>query len=77
MPRERGLQLEVADGIREGRLAAHGGYHLAQINAVNAKDFSSEAKTWEAMKSQLDGIAGTLTGGIVKQFPQKFDEPTV
>lgn len=58
-------------------LAAHGGYHMAQINAVNAKDFSSEAKTWEAMKNQVYGIADTLTEGLVKQFPQKFGEPTV
>jgi hypothetical protein len=42
-------------------LAAHGGYHMAQINAVNAKDFSSEAKTWEAMKNQVYGIAAWLS----------------
>ncbi|MFB3887695.1 MAG: hypothetical protein ACE144_20945 [Thermodesulfobacteriota bacterium] len=58
-------------------LAAHGGYHMAQINAIHAKDFSSEAKTWEAMKDQVYGIADTLTEGIVKQFPQRFGEPTV
>lgn len=56
-------------------LAAHAGYHMAQIEAVNAKDFSSEAKTWEAMKNQVYVIADTLADGIVKQFPQKFGEP--
>jgi hypothetical protein len=49
---------------------------MAQIDAINAKDFPSEAKTWEAMKTQVDGIADTLAEGIVKQFPQKFGEPT-
>ncbi len=57
-------------------LAAHGGFHMADIEAINAKDFSSEAKTWEAMKKQVDGIADTLAEGIVKQFPQKFGEPS-
>jgi hypothetical protein len=37
-------------------LAAHGGYHMAEVDAINVKDFSSEAKTWEAMKTQVDGI---------------------
>ncbi len=58
-------------------LAAHGGFHMAQIEAINAKDFSSEAKTWEAMKNQVYVIADTLADGIVKQFPQKFGEPMV
>ena len=58
-------------------LAAHGGYHMARVDAINAKDFSSEAKTWEAMKTQVYGIADTLAEGIVKQFPKKFGEPTV
>jgi hypothetical protein len=58
-------------------LAAHAGYHMAEIDAINAKDFPSEAKTWGAMKAQVDGIADTLTEGLVKQFPQKFGEPAV
>ncbi len=58
-------------------LAAHGGFHMAQIDQINAKDFSAEAKTWEAMKNQVNGIADTLTDGIVKQFPQKFGQPSV
>ncbi len=53
-------------------LIAHVGYHMAQINAINGKDFSSEAETWEAMKNQVYTIADTLAEGIVKQFPQKF-----
>ena len=55
-------------------LAAHAGYHMAQIEAVNAKDFPAEAKTWEAMKNQVYTIADTLADGIVKQFPDKFRE---
>ncbi len=57
-------------------LAAHGGYHMTEIDQLSKKDFSSEAKTWEAMQKQVEGIADTLTEGIVKQFPQKFGEPT-
>ncbi len=56
-------------------LAAHGGFHMADIEAINAKDFSSEAKTWEAMKNQVYSIADTLADGIVKQFAQKFGVP--
>ncbi len=53
-------------------LAAHGGYHMAQINEINAKNFSAEAKTWEAVRNQVYQIADVLANGIVKQFPQKF-----
>lgn len=53
-------------------LTAHVGYHMAQIHAIHAKDFTSEAQTWEAMKNQIYVIADTLSEGIVKQFPQKF-----
>ncbi len=58
-------------------LAAHGGYHMAQINEINAKNFSAEAKTWEAMQNQVYQIADVLADGIVKQFPQKFGEGMV
>ena len=47
------------------------GYHMAQINAINAKAFPAEAETWEAMKNQVYAIADTLVKGIVKQFFQK------
>ncbi len=53
-------------------LIAHGGHHLAQIDAVSAKDFSSEAKTWDTMRAHVYVIAGVLADGIVKQFPKKF-----
>lgn len=53
-------------------LMAHGGHHIAQIDAVTAKNFSSEATTWEAMKKHIYTIADALAGGIVKQFPKKF-----
>ncbi len=55
-------------------LAAHGGYHMAQIGQINTKDFSAEAKTWTAMKKQVNEIADVLANGIIKQFPQKFGE---
>ena len=53
-------------------LAAHAGFHMQQIDAINTKDFASEAKVWEAMKDQVYEIADTLADGIVKQFPHKF-----
>ena len=53
-------------------LVAHGGHHIAQIDAVVAKDYGTEATVWENMKKHIYTIADALTGGIEKQFPQKF-----
>jgi hypothetical protein len=53
-------------------LFAHVGHHIAQINAVEDKDYATEAKTWDAMKSHMYVIADVLADGIVKQFPKKF-----
>jgi len=53
-------------------LIAHGGHHIAQIDAIAVKDFASEAKTWDAMKKHVNVIADVLADGIVKQFPGKF-----
>ncbi len=53
-------------------LVAHVGHHVAQIEALAAKDYAADAQTWEAMKKQVYGIADVLADGIVKQFPVKF-----
>ncbi len=53
-------------------LMAHGGHHVAQIDAINAKNYASEAQTWDAMKKNVYVIADALADGIVKQFPKKF-----
>jgi hypothetical protein len=53
-------------------LMAHGAHHIAQIDQVNMKDFSAEAKTWDDMKRHIYVIADALAGGIVMQFPKKF-----
>jgi len=53
-------------------LLAHGGHHIAQIDAVIAKDYGAEATTWDAMKKHIYTIADALAGGIEKQFPKKF-----
>jgi hypothetical protein len=53
-------------------LLAHGGHHIAQINALNEKNYSSEAQIWEPMKAHMYVIADALGKGIVKQFPKKF-----
>ena len=44
---------------------------MAQIDAVNGKDFSSEAKIWDGMKTHIYTIADVLANGIVKQFGSK------
>jgi hypothetical protein len=53
-------------------LFAHGGHHIAQINALNEKNYSSEAQIWEPMKNHMYMIADALGKGLVKQFPKKF-----
>jgi hypothetical protein len=53
-------------------LVAHGGHHMAQIDAVAAKDYGTEATVWENMKKHIYTIADALAGGIEKQFPKKF-----
>lgn len=53
-------------------LVAHGGHHIAQIDAVVAKDYGAEAMVWENMKKHIYTIADALAGGIEKQFPKKF-----
>ena len=53
------------------------GFHMAQLGQINAKNFSAEAKTWEGMKNQINQVADFLADGIIKQFPQKFEEGSV
>jgi len=53
-------------------LFAHGGHHVAQINALNDKNYSSEAQISLLMKNHMHMIADALGKGIVKQFPAKF-----
>lgn len=52
-------------------LLAHGGHHVAQINAIQQKDFATEAKVWNEMKMHIYVIADVLANGIVKQFGTK------
>lgn len=53
-------------------LFAHGGHHMAQIDAFAAKDYVAEARVWSAMNEHMLMIADALGRGIVKQFPTKF-----
>jgi hypothetical protein len=59
-------------GTMLSALAAHGGHHLAQIDAIQAKDFAGEARIWEEMKKHIYVIADVLAEGIGKQFAPKF-----
>jgi len=52
-------------------LLAHGGHHVAQINAIHQKDFGTEAKVWNEMKMHIYVIADVFANGIVKQFGTK------
>ena len=52
-------------------LLAHGGHHVAQINAIHQKDFVTEAKVWNEMKMHIYVIADVLASGIAKQFGPK------
>lgn len=53
-------------------LFAHGGHHMAQINAFAVKDYAAEARIWPEMNGHMLMIADALGKGIVKQFPKKF-----
>ena len=56
-----------------GLLFAHGGHHMAQIDAFAKKDYAAEAQVWAAMNEHMLMIADALGKGIVKQFPAKFN----
>lgn len=60
------------DALR-GMLLAHGGHHIQEIQQLRDKQYAEEAKTWDAMKIHMYGIADALTGAIAKQFPTKFE----
>lgn len=53
-------------------LTAHYGHHVMQIDDVAAKDYAAEAKNWDAMVKQIEGVSDALAGALVKQFPDKF-----
>ncbi|HEY6838849.1 MAG TPA: hypothetical protein VI389_08915 [Geobacteraceae bacterium] len=53
-------------------LYAHGGHHMAQLDALAEKNFAGEAKVWDEMKNHMYVIADALAGGLAKQFPKKI-----
>jgi hypothetical protein len=55
-----------------GLLLAHGGHHVQQIQQVHRKEYTDEARTWEAMTRHMYVIADALAGAIAKQFPKQF-----
>lgn len=56
----------------EELLQAHGGHHITQIQQLQAKDYTGEAKTWGEMTQHMYVIADALGGAVAKQFPAKF-----
>jgi len=55
-----------------GLLYAHGGHHMAQLDALAAKDYAGEARICGEMKAHIYVIADALAGGLAKQFPKKI-----
>jgi hypothetical protein len=55
-----------------GLLLAHGGHHIRQIQQVHRKEYTDEARTWDAMTRHMYVIADALAGAIAKQFPKQF-----
>jgi len=51
-----------------GALQAHAMHHVMQIDALNVKDFKTEASVWNEMKGHIYTIADVLAQGIEKQF---------
>jgi hypothetical protein len=45
-------------------LVAHGGHHIAQIDAVVAKDYGTEATVWKNIQKHIYTISDALAGGI-------------
>jgi hypothetical protein len=60
------------DALR-GMLLTHGAHHVTQIQQIADRKYAQEARTWEAMKNHMYGIADALTFAIAKQFPAKFE----
>lgn len=56
----------------EELLQAHGGHHIAQIQQLQAKDYTGEAQTWADMSRHMYVIADALADALAKQFPGKF-----
>lgn len=55
-----------------GLLLAHGGHHIQQIQELKARNYASEAKTWENMKIHVYQIADATADALAEQFPKKF-----
>jgi hypothetical protein len=53
-------------------LLAHGGHHIQQIQQLKDRNYASEAKTWEDMKTHVYQIADATADALAKQFPKKF-----
>ena len=53
-------------------LSGHGGHHVAQINAIAAKDYAEESKVWDTMKDHIYVISDALGDGLARQFPKKI-----
>jgi hypothetical protein len=53
-------------------LLAHGSHHIQQIQELKARNYTSEAKTWEDMKNHVYQIADATADALAKQYPEQF-----
>jgi hypothetical protein len=56
----------------ESLLTTHGAHHLQQIQQIAGAKWDAEAATWAMMREHMYVIADALTGGLAKQFPDRF-----
>ncbi len=50
-----------------GLLMAQGGHHITEIDQIVSGDFSSESKTWAALKDTIYLIADAMADGMVNK----------
>jgi hypothetical protein len=53
-------------------LLAHGGHIFRKIQELKVRDFASEAKIWENVKTHIYQIVDAIAGALAKQFTKRF-----
>jgi hypothetical protein len=55
-------------------LLAHGGHIFRKVQELKARDYASDAKIWETMKTHIYQIVDAIAGALAKQLPNAFSE---